>query len=274
VESLDELQADNRRLRHELAELRARVRAIEASRWHRLHPRFLWRRHVRMPAPTDAATRKEIADVAPEAGRGDARLERFREEVLARGTFTHVWAVGDVPAWEPLLHSLEGRDADLLEIGSFEGLSACYLMWRLPDARITCIDTFTGSTEHRGTDVDARMLEATFDANVALVDATRVRKLVGESRRRLLDLIAEQARFDLVYVDGSHLGLDVVVDASLSWQVLKAGGVLVFDDYPWAELGEDPLLRPGPAIDAFLELVEGKYEPLFADYQIAIRKAG
>jgi len=48
--------------------------------------------------------------------------------------------------------------------------------------------------------------------------------------------------------------------------------VLVFDDYPWAKLGDDPLLRPGPAVDAFLTLIEDRYELLFTDYQIALRK--
>ena len=155
--------------------------------------------------------------------------------------------------------------------GPYEGMSACFLLWRLADATITCVDTFAGGIEDRGTEAVSG-LEERFDANVALVDASRVRKLVGESRRVLPDLIAGDEAFDLVYVDGSHLGLDVLVDASLSWQVLEPGGALVFDDYNWAPLGDDALLRPGPAIDAFLEVVSGNYEPLFADRQVAIRK--
>jgi predicted O-methyltransferase YrrM len=183
-----------------------------------------------------------------------------------------VWFLGHAPRWEPLLDELDGREADILEVGSFEGLSASYLLWRLPDARITCIDTFGGGTEHRGTDVDISQLEKRFDANVNLVGGERVRKLVGDSRRKLLDLVDEMVRFDLVYVDGSHLGLDVIIDAALAWQILKPGGTLVFDDYHWAELGEDALLRPGAAIDAFLALVDGKYEIRFHEYQVAVRK--
>ena len=121
--------------------------------------------------------------------------------------------------------------------------------------RLTCVDTFEGSP---GLPSDARPgLEEAFDRNVELVDASRVRKLVGDSRRVLLDLADEASRFDLVYVDGSHRGLDVLVDAALSWPLLEVGGVVVFDDYGWALLGDDPLLRPGPAIDAFVSLVVG-----------------
>ncbi|MDH4113170.1 MAG: class I SAM-dependent methyltransferase [Actinomycetota bacterium] len=82
--------------------------------------------------------------------------------------------------WEPILSGLEGRRARLLEIGSYEGLSACFMLWRLPDASVTCVDTFAGSLDHHATRLDVRDLEARFDANIAPVDSNRVRKCVGD----------------------------------------------------------------------------------------------
>ncbi len=138
---------------------------------------------------------------------------------------------------------------------------------------MTCIDTFAGSPEHVAGDLlPDTGLETAFDANVALVDATRVRKLVGDSKRVAVDLHAEGARFDFVYVDGSHLALDVLVDAALTWSLLAVEGFLVFDDYAWSALGHDPLLRPGAAVDAFLTLVDGKYELVAKADQLAVRK--
>jgi predicted O-methyltransferase YrrM len=201
----------------------------------------------------------------------DPTLVAFRDEVMSRGSFSEDWVTTRFPSWHPILEELEGRPTRLLEIGSFEGLSACYLLWRLPLAQITCVDPFVGIPEHAG--LDTPRIEATFDANVALVDTSRVRKLVGDSIHALVDLADEGARFQLIYVDGSHFGLDVLVDAALSWQLLAPGGVIVFDDYRWAYLGDDPVLRPGKAIDAFREIVEGKYELLFANDQIALRRA-
>ena len=49
-------------------------------------------------------------------------------------------------------------------------------------------------------------------------------------------------------------------------------GFLVFDDYAWSALGHDPLLRPGAAVDAFLTLVDGKYELVAKADQLAVRK--
>ena len=272
--TFDALVAENRELRRELKRERERLRALERSRWWRLHPRRLLGRggvdHAHPLAPASRAATVTPRDAGPTLAKEDPALARFAEEVVARGAFTQDWATSRFAQWRPLLDELEGRPARILEVGTFEGLSTCFLLWRLPRARLTCIDTFEGSPEHVG--VVTAGLEASFDANIALVDASRVTKLVGDSKRRLLDLSADGAQFDLVYVDGSHLGLDVLVDAALSWNLLTPRGVVVFDDYRWADVGTDPLLRPGPAIDAFRLLVAPKHEVLFEDHQIALRR--
>jgi predicted O-methyltransferase YrrM len=191
--------------------------------------------------------------------------------VVSHGTFTRDWFTANIRNWHPLTDRLSGGNAQILEVGSFEGLSTCYLLWRLPRAELTCIDTFAGSPEHDSLEL-GDSLEATFDANIALVDSTRVSKIVGDSKRALLDLLENERTFDFIYVDGSHAGLDVIVDAALSWRLLALGGVLVFDDYKWAKLGPDPLLRPGPAIDAFASLVKSKHELVLTGGQLGLLK--
>jgi hypothetical protein len=266
-ELLDLLRRENVRLQQEVQ----RLRAMESSRWWRLNPRRLLRRHDAEPGSGRDPASAAQADEPPESDT-DGRHARFREDVTSRGTFTADWLLGHTPRWETIMRELEGRGARLLEIGSYEGLSACYLLWRLEDATITCVDTFEGSLEHEGDHVQSGMLETIFDANVALVDATRVNKRVGDSRRVLLELLAGEERFDFVYVDGSHLALDVLIDAAFTWRLLNVGGFLLFDDYRWSNLGDDPLLRPGPAIDVFLALVDGRYELVFRGWQLALRK--
>jgi len=61
-------------------------------------------------------------------------------------------------------------------------------------------------------------------------------------------------RYDFIYVDGSHLAKDVLIDAVLAWQILEPGGYLAFDDYTWTEKPRqeaNPLDNPRLAIDAF-----------------------
>jgi predicted O-methyltransferase YrrM len=261
---------DARRLWKQNVKLRAQLDAFERSRWWRLHPGFAWRRMIGKLTVQTARSRKR-ADTTAERP-PDECVKRFRAEVMASGSFTQDWFTGSIPDWHPMVTELERRQARILEIGSFEGLSTCYLLWRLPDASVTCVDPFTGSAEHGYLDLDPRRLEMTFDRNVALVDASRTRKIVGDSKRVLLDLVAEGARFDFVYIDGSHVALDVIVDAALSWQLLETGGYMVFDDYTWAALGPDPLLRPASAIDTFVQMIDGKHDITLKTRQLGLRK--
>jgi predicted O-methyltransferase YrrM len=189
--------------------------------------------------------------------------ERFRSDVVARGEFEHDWFTVHIPAWDAALRELDGERGRLLELGSFEGLSACFLLWRLPDAHVTCVDSFDGS-------FSSAELERRFERNVAMVDAARIRKLTGKTRDVLPRLLNEGARFDFIYIDASHNALDVLADAALAWQLLDAGGLCAFDDYG-LDRG-DPMLSPTAAIDAFLSVVTSEAERVPGGRQLFVRK--
>lgn len=188
---------------------------------------------------------------------------RFEEDVVKRGEFEHDWFTVQIPRWEKLLEPFVGTNARILELGSFEGLSACFALWYLPDAHITCVDSFAGwfATPE---------LEGRFDRNVALVDAARVRKLTGTTHSILPQLVANEERFDFIYVDASHEALDVLADAALAWRLLEPGGLMLFDDYALDQ--GDPLLTPGIAVDAFHTVVASVSEVVLDRGQFALRK--
>ena len=99
----------------------------------------------------------------------------------------------------------------LLEIGSYEGASACYLIDTLArDAAIElhCVDTWEGSVEHTNGDPPMSLVEKRFQRNTALAiqSAAHPVNLVvhkGESGIILPELIAAkmQERVDLIYID-------------------------------------------------------------------------
>jgi predicted O-methyltransferase YrrM len=273
----DIVAAENRRLMREVKELRARADALESSRWWRVHPRFILRRlGTLIPARTrndDAVPSSGAREATP--ARDDVRTARFRAEVVAHGSFRSDMVSGNFAHWERILKELENRPARILEIGSFEGMSACYFLWRLPGAHVTCIDTFEGGPSFAALGTDVSDLEAAFDRNVSLVDSSRVRKLVGTSTEHLPELLREGNAFHLVFIDGSDLALDVLVDAALSWQLLESDGCLIFDNYVWrSPLGEDPLFHPAPAVDAFLRLVGDHCEVSFEAQEVIVRRVG
>ncbi|GLC42910.1 hypothetical protein PLESTB_001813600 [Pleodorina starrii] len=80
------------------------------------------------------------------------------------------------------------------------------------------------------------------------------------------------ALFDLVYVDGSHMRADVLTDAVMAWQLLKVGGVLVFDDYLWDQYADNPVCHPAEAVDAFLRVFAHQLHVLSRGYQIMLER--
>lgn len=190
--------------------------------------------------------------------------------------FTQDWFSPHIPAWDDILESL--KPTKILEIGSFEGRSACYLIGKCPSlvttpVSITCIDTWEGGIEHQaGGFVEAVMtdVERRFDYNTRLAlgrtaGPASLRKEKQLSRDALASLIAsgQMESFDLIYIDGSHEATDVLTDAILAFPLLRIGGTLIFDDYIWSDQipeRREPSRMPKPAIDAFVNIFHRKLE--------------
>lgn len=173
--------------------------------------------------------------------------------------FTQYWHCNYIDMWKRWIPK-DIKTA--LEIGSFEGMSAIWLMDYCPDVHITCIDTFSP-----GFDDVTGEYEGRFDRNIAEY-SKRVRKAKGQSATILQTFIAEP-RFDLIYIDGDHSYEAVKLDAQLAWPLLKEGGLMIFDDYNNDEFG----VRQ--AVDQFFEIGWARdYEILREpdDYQMCIRK--
>lgn len=172
---------------------------------------------------------------------------------------TQDWFSHHIPAWEKVLALVKPRR--VLEIGSFEGLSTTYVIEQCTafgPLDIHCVDTWAGAVD-LPTETMAGV-EARFDENVALAIGraaapVHLRKIKQRSAPALAGHIAAgEAPFDLIYIDGSHTAADVLTDAVLAFQLLRVGGVMVFDDYLWSmepALYVDPLNMPKPAVDAF-----------------------
>jgi len=188
-------------------------------------------------------------------------------------SFTSDWTSWHFPRWTNLLAPYREAPAHLLEIGSWEGRSALFFLNYLPHARLTCVDPWTGNFEHAADPYFAALVpdsERRFDENTAAF-APRIEKIKDASARALPRLALADRRFDIVYIDGSHLAVDVFADGALAWPLVAPGGLIVFDDYEWYGF-EDVTQNPKLGIDAFLRAYEGGYRTIERGYQIVIRK--
>ena len=185
------------------------------------------------------------------------------------------WTSWHFPNWMTLLAPFRNRPTRLLEIGSWEGRSAIFFLNYLPQARLTCIDTFAGGQEHQEaaarTAEEAEMLagvESRFDANTSAF-AGRLEKVKVSSVDGLIQLGLANRRFDIAYIDGGHRAREVYADSVLTWPLMAPGGLVILDDYLWAEM-PDPMDNPKPGVDAFLASIEGQYRMVPNGFQVAI----
>jgi len=151
--------------------------------------------------------------------------------------FTNDWFQNTAQkTWDILIPSIDPKT--ILEIGSYEGASATYLVEKLSQQHpleLHCIDTWEGSAEHiEGThsdtaNIDMKKVEARFseNINIALKSRKNVVNLIihkGESYIQLSRLIEKGFTnyFDFCYVDGSHQACDVLTDAVLTFKLTKS----------------------------------------------------
>lgn len=192
-------------------------------------------------------------------------------ELWAQKTLTNEWFnANSVAVWQHHFFSERARVQEVLEVGSYEGRSTLFLAKLFPNTRITCIDSFLGSDEHQQKPEFLSQLESVFEQNLAEF-ADRVVKDKGLSAAVLGRLHAEQRAYDFCFIDAGHFHDDVYVDSALAWEMLRLGGVLVWDDYFWDGY-QSYFKNVRAAVDRFLDVHAGEYEVLFSGEQVAIRK--
>jgi predicted O-methyltransferase YrrM len=205
-------------------------------------------------------------------------------------TFSTDWFQRTCEAnWTVLMPKI--RPKRILEIGSYEGASTCFLMEKLASQypiELHCIDTWEGGIEHQAggsAQADMGTVERNFRSNIEYAQKSAAHPVEihihkGYSHRCLSKLLASghESRFDFIYVDGSHQAPDVLCDAVLAFKLLEVGGTLGFDDYLWTDQihnVDNPLLCPKPGIDAFININSRKLKiipmPL---YQLYVQKLG
>ena len=246
----------------ELAGLQARYRGggiTEAGlAYGREQIRDLLERVTRQHAVA-AATKRQIRQLITDS---------FQRRLLSSpGRYTQDWFSYHEEHWSRHFGHLAGRPGlQAIEIGSFEGRSACWIVQYLltgENSRLICVEPFEQYEDQ----------ERNFDHNIRVAGSTdKIVKLRGRSQQVLSFLAGES--FDFIYIDGSHLALDVLQDAAMCWRLLRPGGTLVFDDYEHPLFPDSFGMSAGPAIDAFLSMLSGRYELMFADWQVALRKGG
>lgn len=134
---------------------------------------------------------------------------------------------------------------DVLEVGSFRGLSA----WGMAaSARsLVCVDTFSANSAGQDQQATLTTLD---DFRRSVARYSNVDVYVGTSEAAA-DSWPGEREYDLVFLDAMHTYPDVKADSLRWWPRLRAGGVFAFHDYghgdfPGVLQAVDEMFGPAP----------------------------
>ena len=180
------------------------------------------------------------------------------------------WFDGQRYNFEKYLERFKGQpNLRFLQLGVYTGDASVWLCENIltgEGSLLRDVDTWQGSDEREHENIDFNEVFNTYLSKTVEIPALHYSMTTKQffTNTKLGD-------YDFIYIDANHTADAVAFDAEHSWELLKRGGILAFDDYMW---GQDlpPHLTPRPAIDDFLKKHEGMYNLLTKEYQVWIQK--
>lgn len=185
--------------------------------------------------------------------------------------FTERWFIEDGLSKINLLNDTE---LHFLEIGSFEGMSTIWFADNFLNnerSSITCVDPWMnysqgtnsfntyGSLQSEWRFAETNVKERFLNNILESGHSNKVKIIQELSDFALPQLICQNKKYDLIFIDGNHVAPYVMMDSVMSWKLLKVGGYMVFDDYTWG-LHKHKSLRPKEAIDYFIDVFQDYLE--------------
>lgn len=175
--------------------------------------------------------------------------------------FTDDWFSHNIPNFEKYLSPYKGIKSRFLEIGSYEGRSAVWMLENIltEDSRLICIEPGYSL----GNNNVLKQNLSKFN-NVTILENTSNNSFGTVAIKYGINSL------DFVYVDGSHSYEQCFIDMVHGMILLKSGGIMAIDDYEWPLKDPDGTC-PKDAVDQYLRLYEN-YDLLCKNYQVWIKK--
>ena len=174
--------------------------------------------------------------------------------------------------FEKFLTPLAGQpNLEFLQLGAFTGDASLWLAQNIlthKNSILVDVDTWEGSDEQSHAEMDFNDVYETYQAKVKgyNIDSYKMASVDYLIKFNEIDL------YDFIYIDANHTSAGVFLDAELSWRILKAGGIMAFDDYTWQHESGRPALAPKGGIHMFLDRHAGEYEVLAVNLQYWIKR--
>jgi predicted O-methyltransferase YrrM len=196
-------------------------------------------------------------------------------------TFTQDWFSHNVAHLENAIKNEfpSKSNIELLELGTFEGLSTVWFVERIPQILKNCLINIT-SVDDFGKDIKPlngiNMTNIRQNAlkNIKLANTINSPNKISFVQNSTNNFFRSNSlEFDIVYIDGDHRSRQTIFDAMNAFEVLRSDGIIIFDDYlggngDYANLDVSPKF----AIDTFVLLYSKQIKIIFQGYQLIVKK--
>jgi predicted O-methyltransferase YrrM len=153
----------------------------------------------------------------------------------------------------------------ILEIGSYEGASSCYFsdfLLNNIDSELTCVDPFDINDKTSPLDNNTKNL---FMNNIS--KSKNYNKIIFEEMYGTDFYKKNTKKYNLIYIDGSHLLDDITIDFNNCLNIIEMNGIIWMDDYR----GGDGIIIKNH-IDKLYEENKNCLKIIHMGYQIAFQK--
>ena len=162
--------------------------------------------------------------------------------------------------------NLEKKKIDILEIGSFEGLSASFFLRYLKKSKLVTVDSLNKNT----------LFYRNFKKNKKKLRSFKFHNITSNNFFKKY----EKDKYDIIYIDGGHDCNAVINDGKSSFKILKKNGILIFDDLLYEYKNKIDIKRKIKKIESdfviggvllFLSKFKN-IEILYAGHQLIVKK--
>jgi SAM-dependent methyltransferase len=191
--------------------------------------------------------------------------EDFNKYAKEELSLTFNWFGQNAQVWIHFFRkfNLENKKINILEIGTFEGLSSSFFLKYLKKSKLVAVDSLNKKTS----------FYKNFLKNKKKLKSFKFYNLTSNDffKKKVRD------KFDIIYIDGGHNKTNVIRDAKNSFRVLKKNGILIFDDllYEYRTASNKKKYIESDFVIGGVLLFLSKFknvEILYAGHQLIVRK--
>jgi len=174
------------------------------------------------------------------------KLKRLHQKYLeTKRTSTDYFSI-NAYYWD-LIISKNFKEFSYLEIGSWEGNSASYILKNFKTKKVFCVDVW--DTNNDSPKQEERNRFESFIFNLKKFKE-RFSFFKGTSDKFFKN---NSQKFDVIYIDGWHEANQVYKDINNSWDYLNVNGIIICDDYFYGDIKNNLVNNlPANAINKFI----------------------